>query len=430
MSSSSHPLPSLTNCAVYRLPGEVLSIVLIEVVDPETSDWLEVINRRRAIVSVCRQWRHVADGLAVLWSRIYFAPPVLPYFLRSCLRRAGPTADLIIKINPYPFEAVYENGTLRNVKPLLDPDFMAQSVELLREVFPRVRSLELSDGHHSQLFAILDLIAEFHAVRLTSLRVEASAYSRGVEPATPVGMTLKKLALGRISPFWTSNGLYRHLSELELHDLHGLRWSDLRGILHGNTTLLELRLSDVYCVGDDMEHHALLPRVVCLTLEYHLRSDESKAFLGSIFLPRLQRLDLELDGNTATLDVARDARRFLGTARDIWLDVVGFRPRELADIVSLCTSARVLNLRRCRPLPFDELSYLAGVPGFSLPALQLLKIAGDLTKEDVSVLLGEPFPSGLIVSEWSMGVEFDFKRWSLDDGQIRMEVVEDTPDGR
>ncbi|KAJ7028041.1 hypothetical protein C8F04DRAFT_1292078 [Mycena alexandri] len=411
------PAPAL------NLPVEILSVVFVEVVEPRSADWLDIINRRRNLLYVCRDWRAVAAGLPLLWSRLYFALSVLPDFLRECLRKAGQTADLFVEINPHPFQVIYDNGPLRELKIPSFEDFLTKSVELLRGVFPHVRSLTISDGQNSQLYAVMGLVNQFQAGRLSSLRVTASSYSVGTEPVMPPGMRLTHLSLGSLSPMWTSPTLYDCLASLTLHDFHGLNWHHLRGVLHGNRTLSQLQMSEVYCNNYSRTSGvAVMPNVSFLSLSYRRRGDENRRFLAAIVLPTLHRLDVELEGDPAVLDVPHDMGSFFRSATNIWLDAWGFRGNELAVVVALCMNARVLDLRECRPSVFTALQSLAAVPSFSLPRLELLKITGPLSTEEASQLVQSPFPEDLVVSEWVLGNSgpSEVKNWSFVDGELRM----------
>ncbi|KAJ7017933.1 hypothetical protein C8F04DRAFT_1199714 [Mycena alexandri] len=424
--------PSLRNqtSLAALLAAEILSAIFVEVVQPEVADWLDLINRRRVVVSVCRHWSAVAAGLAILWSRIHLSPPVLPYFLQECIRKAGPTADLFVDVNPHSFRTIYDNGTLRDVKFVSSEDFMTQSVELLRAIFPRVRSLAVNDGHHSELYTVMGILAGFRADGLESLWVAASQYSSVVDPAMPAGMHLKDLTLKSVHPLWTSGALYAGLTKLTLENLLDVEWLKLRAVLHGNDTLSDLHFWDVSCVGWSNANRATLPNLSLFAVRY--RSNADKSFLASFVLPKLDQLDVELEGHSAILGVVDDMGALLGSAKNVWLDGWGFRGGELASVIAACTNTRVLNLRRCRPLPSPALLRLAATPHFSLPKLKLLKLSGDLKEEEALRLVSSPFPLGLVISEWVMGADRNsgFKEWELIEGNLRMRLVEDTIDGR
>ncbi|KAJ7018246.1 hypothetical protein C8F04DRAFT_1199183 [Mycena alexandri] len=339
------PAPAL------NLPVEILSVVFVEVVEPRSADWLDIINRRRNLLYVCRDWRAVAAGLPLLWSRLYFALSVLPDFLRECLRKAGQTADLFVEINPHPFQVIYDNGPLRELKIPSFEDFLTKSVELLRGVFP-------------------------HTDKTPSLRGDGAG--EPVPGGTPVLSPSYGQQLLRgygtsdapcLSPMWTSPTLYDCLASLTLHDFHGLNWHHLRGVLHGNRTL-----SQFADVG---------------------------SLLQQLFPNIWRRGHAERD--PAVLDVPHDMGSFFRSATNIWLDAWGFRGNELAVVVALCMNARVLDLRECRPSVFTALQSLAAVPSFSLPRLELLKITGPLSTEEASQLVQSPFPEDLVVSEWVLG---------------------------
>ncbi|KAJ7020673.1 hypothetical protein C8F04DRAFT_1196422 [Mycena alexandri] len=424
------PLPRIQNSLAAQLPAEILSAIFVKVVQPEVADWLDVINRRRVVVFVCRHWRAVAAGLAILWTRIHIAPPVLPYFLQECIRKAGPSADVFVDLNPHPFRTIYDNGSLRDVKSLSSEDFMTRSVELLRAIFPRVRSLAVNDGHHSEMYAVMGLLAGFRADGLESLRVAASQYSTAVDPPMPAGMHLKDLTLKGVRSLWTSPALYAGLTKLTLDDLRELEWLELWAVLDGNNALLELHLWDVSCVGWSNANRATVPNVSLFAVKYRTNAD--KSFLASVVLPELIHLDVELEGHAAILGVAEDMGALLGSAQNIRLAGWGFREDELGSVVAVCTNARVLNLRRCRPFPAPALLRLAAAPHFSLPKLKLLKVSGDLNEEGALKLVSSPFPSGLVISEWVVSADRDseFKEWELVEGKLRMRSVEDTIDGR
>ncbi|KAJ7042854.1 hypothetical protein C8F04DRAFT_1175953 [Mycena alexandri] len=276
----------------------------------------------------------------------------------------------------------------------------------------------------------MGILAGFRADGLESLRVAASQYSSAVEPAMPAGLRLKDLTLQYVHPLWTSAALYAGLTKLTLDELRDVEWAKMRAVLNGNETLLELRLWNVSCVRWSDANKATVPNVALFAVKY--QSNAGRSFLASIVLPELDHLDIELEGHAAILGVADDMGALLASAKNIWLDVWGFRGEELASVVALCTNSRVLNLRRCRPLPSPGLLQLATTPHFSLPKLELLKLSGGLEEEEVLKLVSDPFPPGLVISEWVMSADSgsEFKEWQLVEGKLTMRLVEDTVDGR
>ncbi|KAJ7779040.1 hypothetical protein B0H16DRAFT_1448576 [Mycena metata] len=428
-SQTSSPACGIVTAAA-TLPDEVLSLILLDVVEPELADWIDLINRRKCVGSVSRQWRNVTTGLSVLWSRLYLAPAVLPEFLRECLQKAGPTADLYIYINPNPFPAIYDDGFLREVKVLPFEDFMTKSVDLLRGEFSRVRCLKVIDGEHGELYKIMGSVSRFDARRLKGLDVSSRKLSRGAEAQLPVGMHLDELSISAVYPLWTARAWYDGLTKLGLHDLFDLEWDRLREVLDGNNTLRELQLSDVFCIGYPGNLAAVLPNVARLRLDYHWRGDQDKSFLALVQLPALDYLDVAVGGSAAVQGVARDMAAFLRAATEVWIDGYNFTDRGLAGVVSSCINAQRLNLRRCRPLPYDALRGLTELPTASLPELRVLKITGYLSVEEARLLFRPPFNAALVISECVIGGEVDFREWTLLNGTIQSRPVEDTPDGR
>ncbi|KAJ7024237.1 hypothetical protein C8F04DRAFT_1192655 [Mycena alexandri] len=255
-------------------------------------------------------------------------------------------------------------------------DFMTRSVELLRAIFPRVRSLAVNNGHHSELYTVMGILAGFRADGLESLWVAASQYPSVVDPAMPAGMHLKDLTLKSVHPLWTSGTLYAGLTKLTLENLLDVEWLKLRAVLHGNDTLADLHFWDVSCVEWSNANKATLPNLSLFAVRY-------RSFLVSFVLPKLDQLDVELEGHSAILGVVDDMGALLGSAKNVWLDGWGFRGGELA------------------------------------------------SEEEALKLVSSPFPLGLVISEWVMGADRNsgFKEWELVKGNLRMRLVEDTIDG-
>ncbi|KAJ7039420.1 hypothetical protein C8F04DRAFT_1178959 [Mycena alexandri] len=413
---------------VARVPPETLALIFLNVVDPRTAHWLDVINHRGNILYVCRRWRDVASSLSVLWSTIYVARPILPSFLQEVLWKTGPSTNLFVDINPLGFRTIRDRGVLRNLKLLLFAEFLKLLVGLLRGVFHRVRSLAVFDGHRSEMFEVMDLVGGFSATSLSSLRVYASRDSEGSAPNLPAGLHLTELTLATMSPLWACPALYAGLTKLTLCEFRALEWPELRKALHNNTTLVELHMKNVCCIGWTHGLNASTPNVTRFTLEY--REDSDKRFLGSILMPALRDLNVDVDANASLLYVADDMQNILRSVKNIWLDARTYVEEDLADVIATCTSAEILNLRFCRPYPYDALRILSGMPGISWPHLRLLKISGSMTEEEALVLLRSPFPVGLVVSEWVMDDSMEFKEWTLDGKELRVRTVKDTGDGR
>ncbi|KAJ7780000.1 hypothetical protein B0H16DRAFT_1711224 [Mycena metata] len=394
-----------------RLPGEVLCDIFVEVVEPTAASWLDLFNCRRDIVFVCRRWRSICTSLPVLWSQLYVAPPVLPHFISFSVENAGPDTDLFIDINPHAFEAVYDDGALRQLKSPDFDDFLECSVAPLRGVFHRVRSLNVSSGMRSEVYTVMDLVDTFSAQRLLNLGIDGGTYSRGTPPSMPLDLRLTNLSLRSLPSMWSPSGLYKSLTKLSLQDFYNLQWDELRTVLHRNT----IHLSDVHVSGwsATSQSRATVPHVTHLALEY--RRTTEKGFLNSILLPALESLSVELDGHKTVPHIAYGMEAFMRSASEIWLEARDLLEEELTDVVSFCTGARVLNMRCCRPLPYPSLFALATRPNFSMPNLQLLKIAGYLTEEEALVLVNYPFPPGVVISEWVFGAADEFREWKLED---------------
>ncbi|KAJ7699763.1 hypothetical protein B0H16DRAFT_1484095 [Mycena metata] len=406
-----------------RLPVEVLSDIFVIVVEPDTVYWLDLFNRRRDIVFVCRRWRVISTSLPTLWSRLYVARPVLPRFISFSVENAGPRTDLVVEINPHAFEAIYDKGYLRELECPDFDKFLQCSVAPLRDVFHRVRSLNVSSGTRSEVYTVMDLVATFSASRLSNLGIDGGTHSRGTPPSMPLDMRLTSLSLRSLPSMWSPSGLYRSLTKLSLQDFYNLQCDELRTVLHRNATLVDLRLSDVHCSGWSAvsQLRATVPHVTHLALEY--RRNTERGFLKSILLPALESLSVELDGHKTIPHIAYGMEAFMRSASEIWLEAHDLFEDELADVVAFCTGARLLNMRCCRPLPYPSLFALTTRPNFSMPNLQLLKIAGDLTEEEALTLVSYPFPPGVVISEWVFGAADEFREWKLENEELCIDAI-------
>ncbi|KAJ7036746.1 hypothetical protein C8F04DRAFT_1181092 [Mycena alexandri] len=415
--SASYPAES---APVLRLPTEILSSILVDVVDPSEADWLGLINARKKVVCVCSRWRAVAASTPILWTRIYVAPAFVPYFITESIRKTS-GADIFLVINPHVFRTIEDSGAHRTLRFLLFPQFLELLVEPFRAEFHRVRSLEVFDGYRSQMFAVMERITTFRAERLSSLRLSASdTYSNG-SPPLPLGIRPKQLSVRRVEPLWNTPELYREVTTLSLARLSWLSWSELQPVLQSNAALRELRLSNVRCSTPIAPECATLPEVTIFKLRYETEAD--RRFVGFIKMPSLESFELVVTGTGTLYRVALDMPNVLRTAASVLVDVDKYITDDLTALVALCTSARIIDLRECRPPPYRALLRLQTIPNFSLPLLRVLKISGSLTKEDAAALLAIPFGGELAVNEWVLG-DWVCRQWRMVGGEVTAKVIE------
>ncbi|KAJ7019071.1 hypothetical protein C8F04DRAFT_1276714 [Mycena alexandri] len=407
---------------ILRLPAELLSSIFVDVVDPFHVDWLDIINARGHLVSVCARWRTVAASTPALWSRIYIAPAFLPSFISTSLGKTA-NADLFVQINPHVFRTIEQRGARRALKFLLPEEFLKQTVSLLRAEFHRVRSLEVFDGYMSQMLGVMEMVSTFQAQRLSSLRLSASdTYSNcdGV-PSLPTGIRPTRLSVRRVEPLWKAPELYSEVTTLSLARLSWLRWADLQPILRSNLVLRELRLSNVQCSIPVSPAKVTLPNLTIFKLRYETKAD--RRFVGFIDMPSLQSFELLVSGSGTLDGVSQDMPNVLRSAVDVFVEVERYISDDLTEIVALCTSAHMINLRECRPLPYRALLRLRSYPNFSLPLLKVIKISDSLTKDDALALLALPFGGDLAVNEWVLG-DWVCREWRMVDGKLTRKVIE------
>ncbi|KAJ7025249.1 hypothetical protein C8F04DRAFT_1191603 [Mycena alexandri] len=382
----STPAPS-PSAPILRLPTEILALIFVDVVDPSNAQWLDIITARRNLIYVCARFRAVAESTPILWSRIYVAPAFIPYFISEAIKKTA-NADLFVDINPHGFRTIDDGGVRRTLKFLPFPEFLAHSVSLLRAEFYRVRSLQVCDGYRSQLFAVMEMVSSFQAQRLSSLRLSASdTYSSGAPPL-PAGIRPMRLSVRRVEPLWDTPELYSQVTTISLARLSWLRWSDLQPILHFNSALRELRLSNVQCSTPLEPESVILPNVTAFKLRYETKAD--RRFVGFIKMPSLQSFELVVGGSGTLEGVALEMPNVLRTAAEVLVEVAQYTTNDLTALVALCTAAQ---------------------------------ISDSLTSERAAVLLAPPFGGNLLVNEWVLR-DWVCRQWKMVNGEITAKVIE------
>ncbi|KAJ7031321.1 hypothetical protein C8F04DRAFT_1185961 [Mycena alexandri] len=227
--------------------------------------------------------------------------------------------------------------------------------------------------------------------------------------------------------------VYRTLTKLSLARFTGtlaLEWVLLHFVLSECEELRDLEISRCSCTGWEAGTRAVVPSVECLT--WRIEDQQDAEFMGRVDLPALRAFSLQLEHGVTLSMVAAIVPKMLGDAESITLAVAGFQVDDLVSAVPLFANVAFLNVRQCGQFAIESLLQVVAVGGRNLAGVTLLKVKGALTSAEAESLLRGPFSGNLrIVSRepLEIGVPVTFREWSLDRGEVKQRVVEDSLDG-
>ncbi|KAJ7844552.1 hypothetical protein B0H13DRAFT_1908812 [Mycena leptocephala] len=404
-----------------RIPPEIWSSIFFLSVDPTRKDWVAVVNARRVIQLVSRPWRNIACGFPLLWSNIRIKRFMSPAFVKNCLLRAGQTADLFVEIDGENHTTIAGSDNL-SVRSVPLGEFCRVVLEPLGPVFNRVTKLSLEGVEDDDVRKLMGTMSEWDGRKLHTLELlAANPRARQVTPVSvPKGSTLANMTLDGVVPWWNTNDVSsRFLTKLVLaymDDDLDLQWTRLREALEACVALEDLCLVDVACIDWEDEPAVVLPNVTRFQMAYS--DDQYCAYARNIAAPALRSLHLFARSYGSLKDLQPIVPVMLASAKEVLLSTQVYASGDV-DVVFLCSSATLINIRGCPESATYDLLKRARESRFLPPSMQRLEM-GVFVEEEFIVQLLEGLGDNLtIVGPRSRADDQGRVEWRLRDGALR-----------
>ncbi|KAJ6458427.1 hypothetical protein C8R47DRAFT_1245318 [Mycena vitilis] len=374
---------------LFRLPAEIVSLVLLIATGLDDLDYLPAARRRRTLCLVCKSWAASLYATPQAWSRldIVFGSDTTLDTLRACLVNSRQTRIEVaveVRINHDDYNSMDIVGTqnfIHTAFSLIGPHF--HRIGTFRIICPEPLAAELA----------LSYLARMECSNLNSMYIVLNLapdndVARNRQPFVSRLPRLTHLYTAKCLP--PSTLLFCGLTVTDLRLVfvieQDVMWLDFRAALSSFPRLKSLRLGGVVCSDYPRESDRItLP--ILTHLDFTLFMPEMGVVLLHIATPSLHSLHLTLRDARGVRWLMKECDQ-MGQAQKVNLLITPLFSEDLVlTIFRALVAVRDLDLSRCSYYVQERLVSVLAAYTIKLEGLALVRLGSWISELDVEEIL-------------------------------------------
>ncbi|KAK7050395.1 hypothetical protein R3P38DRAFT_2763625 [Favolaschia claudopus] len=323
------------------LPTEVFQAILLEVVDHRdpNENWVEIVDQRLTLSSVCRYWREVASGYTELWTAITVQRFTNHHLLCYCLEHCGDQRDMTITIDLGPWNATLKNKSMKSVKSAPLERFLKMIDEVLMPFANRIESITVKNETEQEIKMVTDLMAQYSWPRLRKLALRPSWNDGSLRRAfaLPQHHRISHFHLRVASPRQFPLSVFASLHELTLQESHNGDWKAFDNIMRASVEIRCLRLDKVETTIPHPSRSVKMADTLH-TLHFCYENPRQAGLLQGVDVGPLERLTVQAHGSSDLRQAISNNPSMFAHSRDISISQRNDDTRKgsLAALLAMC----------------------------------------------------------------------------------------------
>ncbi|KAK6992590.1 hypothetical protein R3P38DRAFT_3225225 [Favolaschia claudopus] len=333
------------------LPTEVFQAILLEVVDHRdpNESWVEIVDQRLTLCSVCRYWREVASGYTELWTAITVQRFTNHHLLCYCLEHCGDQRDMTITIDLGPWNATLKNKSMKSVKSAPLERFLKMIDEVLMPFANRIASITVKNETEQEIKMVTDLMAQYSWPRLRKLALRPSWNDGSLRRAfaLPQHHRISHFRLRVASPRQFPLSVFASLHELTLQESHNGDWKAFDNIMRASVEIRCLRLDKVETTIPHPSRSVKMADTLH-TLHFCYENPRQAGLLQGVDVGPLERLTVQAYGSSDLRQAIFNNPSMFAHSRDISISQRNDDTRKgsFAALLAMCDVVH-LDMARC-----------------------------------------------------------------------------------
>ncbi|KAK6992747.1 hypothetical protein R3P38DRAFT_2801881 [Favolaschia claudopus] len=363
------------------LPTEVFQAILLEVVDHRdpNENWVEIVDQRLTLCSVCRYWREVASGYTELWTAITVQRFTNHHLLCYCLEHCGDQRDMTITIDLGPWNATLKNKSMKSVKSAPLERFLKIIDEVLMPFANRIASITVKNETEQEIKMVTDLMAQYSWPRLRKLALRPSWNDGSLRRAfaLPQHHRISHFHLRVASPRQFPLSVFASLHELTLQESHNGDWKAFDNIMRASVEIRCLRLDKVETTIPHPSRSVKMADTLH-TLRFCYENPRQAGLLQGVDVGPLERLTVQAYGSSDLRQAIFNNPSMFAHSRDISISQRNDDTRKgsFAALLAMCDVVH-LDMARCGSMGVAALRDFVSQDG-ELKCLEVVRCGGSV----------------------------------------------------
>ncbi|KAJ7025273.1 hypothetical protein C8F04DRAFT_1266383 [Mycena alexandri] len=279
------------------LAQELLDMILKHARD-DTTDRVDFLRLRRAIISVCMRWKNTACRDRHWWRTVWLARFMPHPYIAFALAQA-PIGDFDLILDATNYTGFGNPRPMENFECNTIASFLDLVRGLVHDYLPHISGLGIVGLSRRDWRDLSPMVIGATRPTLRRLSFDVDRFHAGWLTVDEIALagwnSLDSLVIGGADPLPTGLGLYSQLTVLKLCRMMQLDLGThfILGVLQEASQLVMLELNQVECydAGHTIANEVTLPRLEHLRLVYG--KDRCAALLRYLSLPHLLTFNLE-----------------------------------------------------------------------------------------------------------------------------------------